>query len=155
MISQISFIINKEYEKKLFSFIRNECGCNIFLPESTTGDFIFTNEHEIIYDKYLISPLPANFKFRTEKRQSNYSLLYVWVIYPFDENNDFLPVIEYERDLFSENTDMTCRLCLRSLSISAQFRKEMNMIYRKIKKWIKDNSSNKKKVSGFTFYEVK
>lgn len=154
MISQISFIISKEYEKKLFAFITNECECNILLTESSTGDFIFGNDCEITSDKYLISPLPADFKFRIEKRQSNYSLSEVYVIYPFDQNNDFLPIIEYERDLFSEKTDTPCRLCMRTSSISPQFKKGMKQLFHKIKKWIKVNSLKKITVSGLGFYEV-
>lgn len=155
MISQISFTISKEAEKKLFSFITNECGCSILMPESFTGDFTFINDDEITFDKYLISPLPSDFKFRTERRQSNYSSSEVWVIYPFDENKDFLPIMEYERDLLSDNTDTPCRLCLRSLSISSQFKKEMNLLFRKIKKWIKDNSLKKTTIGRFCFFEVK
>ena len=154
MISQISFTISKKCEEKLFSFIANECGCSILTSESSTGDFTFRDDCEITSDKYLISPLPADFAFRRERRQSNYSLSEVWVIYPFDENKDFLPIMEYERDLFSDNVDTPCRLCLRSSSISPQFKKEMNRLFRKVKKWIKDNSL-KKTIGGFCFYEVK
>lgn len=155
MTSQINFIISKEYEEKLFSFITNECECNILLTESSTNDFTFRNDYGITSDKYLISPLPADFKFRLEKRQSNHSLSEVYVIYPFDQNNDLLPIMEYERELFSEKTDTPCRLYMRFSSISPKYKKDMKQLFLKIKKWIKDNSLNKIKVSGLVFYEVK
>lgn len=155
MFAQINFTISPESEKRLFSFITNECGCNIFTAESANGDFLLKNDMKIDSDKYLISPLPADFPFKPEKRQSNYSSSEVWVIYPFDENIEFLPFIEYERDLFSESGDTPCRLCMRTSSISARFRNEMKSIYRKIKIWIKNNAE-KKIISGIiSIYKIK
>lgn len=155
MSSQINFIISPECEYKLFAFIANECKCNIFLPESITGEFLFEKEGEITSDKYLISPLPGDFKFKTERRQGSSSLSEVWVIYPFDENKDFLPIIEYERDLFSDSADMPCRLYLRTSTVSPKFKSDMKILFRKIKKWIKDNSNKKIKMGLISLYEVK
>lgn len=154
-MAQISFTISNEYEKELFAFIVDECKCNILLTESVTEDFVFRKGDEISSDKYLIVTLPASYKFKTEKRRSNYSESEVYVIYPFDENNNFLPIIEYERDLFSKNMDNVCRLYLRSLGISPQFSGEIKQLFQKIKKWIKEHSLRKITIDGFEFYEVK
>ncbi len=140
MNAQVSFIISKECEKRLFSFITDDCNCRILQTESSTGDFTFDRNGEMTADKYLISPLPADFPFQTEKRQSNYSPSEVYVIYPFDQNHDFLPIMEYERDLFAEGANTPCRLFLRTSSIAPQYRKEMKQLFLKIKKWIKHNS---------------
>lgn len=153
IMSQINFIIGRECEKQLLDFIANECQCRILKTESETTDFEVAKDGKITADKYLLSPLPKDFKFRIEKRQSNYSSDEVFVIFPFDENMDFLPIIEYERDCFSEKAKTPCRIHLRS-TVSPRYKKEMKLLFQKIKKYIQDNSINKIPKIGIPFYEM-
>ena len=155
MSLQVYFTISIRCEEELFAFILDECKCRIFLPESITGEFSFEKGDRIIYHKYLISPFSADFSFRTEKRLSNYSSQETWMIYPFDDNNNLLPFLEYERDLSYDRADIiSARLYLRTLSISPRFRSEAKLLFQKIKKWIVANSSGKEVEDNISFYEV-
>lgn len=153
-MAQINFTINPEYEKELFSFLINKCKCCVFLPESITGEFLFGEECEITFDKYLVSPLPADFIFDTQIIMSHYYSQKVRTIYPFDKNGDFLPFLEYEREPSSDNTNAHCRLYFRTLSVSPQFKKELKKIYNKARKWITDNATGKRKVGNLVVYDI-
>lgn len=155
MSTQISFTISSSCEGKLFSFLLDYCGSHIFSPESATGDFLFKKDDKIIYDKYYISLLPPDFAFRLERRVGHQNSQGMQVIYPFDENDDFLPFLEYERDVFSDNTEVYCRLYLRSQSIPLRFRKDLKHLYCKIQRWIIDNSSEKEIIDGISIFKIK
>ncbi len=149
---QINFTISKDKEKELFSFLNEQCNCNILKGYSENTDFQINICEEPCLLLYLIVPQNYVDAIRAEPID-NSDLDANFCIYPFDENGNNLPFIRYERD------EGLYRIYAGTSTMYGQGKVTVNAVLKKIKQWIKTNSVSHYRdgtpFCGITIYDIK
>lgn len=149
---QLNFTISPQKEKELFAFLVKECDCSILKGYSVDKDFVINTYDEPSLYLYMIVPKKFVEAVRVEpcyeqEFGANFS------IYPFDENGNNFPLIQYER--FEE----LYRIYAGTYTMYGQHKVAIKIILKKVKQWIKANAKSNKREGtwycGITVYDVR
>ncbi len=127
--NQIELYISSDQEISLRALLTNNDCCDVIYP--------FKGELECSFEKNNVKVTRLYFK----PSYLNVELKYVfddnttekWVLYPFDDSVNRLPLIEYAAMEESDNGMVTARLYLNLTGMESKHRRELKRCYNELK----------------------
>ena len=146
---QINFIIPSEMECDFFNYIINRCDCKIYRRLINEHNKTFMLGERIEDFCYFIKPNSVLDEVVYKKSEESMDVM---EIYPFDENFNLFPFIQYERSM-GEDIKIPFRLYV-SQNIEKKHKTLLKETYKKLCEWIKLNSVMVEKDDGYRLYHL-